>query len=378
MKLYHQGKATGLSNRTVAKITTEIACGNRGNYFFLTPSIISGLDYTGFAAVLTRDEDTEGVKAGVPIISGFENFDFLRPGYIVSVEPNGLTHVLYRPESHNNAIFITARCNNNCIMCSQPPKESKETEWVESHLKVINLIDDAPETLCITGGEPTLLGSDLVKILTRATNKLPNTNLYMLTNGRSFVEESFVKDIALIPGLRLLSAIPLYADVAPIHDYIVQSKNAFNETVTGIYNMAHYNLPVEIRIVLHKQTLPRLLPLMDFIYHNFPFVSHVALMGLENMGYVKKNWKLLWVDPVDYKDELLAAVQFLHYRRIHVSVYNLPLCIINKELWLFARRSISDFKNIYLDECENCASKTQCCGLFKSSEMAHSRGISKL
>jgi len=378
MKLYHKGKAIGLRDRTVAKITTELVHDNRNNYFLLTPSVISGIDYTGFAAVITKDAGAEGVKIGVPLVSGFENFDFLKSGYVVSVEPTGFIHVLYRPESHNNAIFITARCNNNCIMCSQPPKKSKEVGWIESHLKVIDLIDDSPNTLCITGGEPTLLGNDLVKILARATDKLPNTNLYMLTNGRSFAKEGFVRDISLISGLQLLSAIPLYADVAPIHDFIVQSKNAFNETVKGLYNMAHYNLPVEIRIVLHKQTLPRLLPLMDFIYHNFPFVSHVALMGLENMGYVKKNWDLLWVDPVDYKDELLAAVKFLHYRRIHISVYNLPLCIINKELRPFARKSISDFKNIYLDECESCGSRTQCCGLFKSSKMSHSRGIKRL
>lgn len=378
MKLYHQGNAIGLSQRTVAKITTELVPDNRCNYFLLAPIIILGVDYTGFAAVFTIDAGGEGIKPGVPLVSGFEDFEFLKPGYIVSVEPTGFTRVLYRPEANDNAMFVTARCNNNCIMCSQPPKESIEIGWVESHLKVIDLIDDSPATLCITGGEPTLLGGDLVKILTQATVKLPNTNLYMLTNGRSFTNENFVKEIASIPRLRLLSAIPLYADVAPIHNYIVQSENAFNETVQGLYNMARYNLPVEIRIVLHKQTLLRLLPLMDFIYHNFPFVSHVALMGLENMGYAKKNWELLWVDPVDYKDDLLAAVRFLHYRRICVSVYNLPLCIISKELWPFARRSISDFKNIYLEECEHCGSKSQCCGFFKSSETAHSVGIRRI
>ena len=250
-----------------------------------------------------------------------------------------------------------------------------EAGWIESHMRFFDLISDDPENLGITGGEPTLLGDGLVTVLERATARLPNTSLYMLTNGRQFADEKYVRKIAAIPGLKLLSAIPLYADVAPLHDYIVQAKGAFEQTAKGLYNMARHQLPVEIRVVLHKQTIPRLLHLMEFIYRNFPFVSHVALMGLENMGYVRKNWELLWIDPVDYQDDLEKAVQYLHYRQMPVSIYNLQLCILRHTLHPFARRSISDFKNIYLEECNDCDARDACAGLFKSSEIRHSRGI---
>ena len=111
----------------------------------------------------------------------------------------------------------------------------------------------------------------------------------MLTNGRQFDDEQYVKKIAAIPGLNLLSRNPALCRCCAIHDYIVQAKGAFDQTAKGLYNMARHKLPVEIRVVLHKQTIPRLLHLMEFIYRNFPFVAHVALMGLENMGYVKKK-----------------------------------------------------------------------------------------
>ena len=183
----------------------------------------------------------------------------------------------------------------------------------------------------------------------------------MLTNGRQFNDEQYVKKIAAIPGLNLLSAIPLYADVAPIHDYIVQAKGAFDQTAKGLYNMARHKLPVEIRVVLHKQTIPRLLHLMGVHLSKFPpFVAHVALMGLENMGYVKKNWELLWIDPVDYQDDLEAAVRYLHYRQMPVSIYNLQLCILKSTLHPFARKSISDLKNIYLEECSHCSVRNDC------------------
>src|SRR5262245_44911533 len=85
----------------------------------------------------------------------------------------------------------------------------------------------------------------------------------------------------------------------------------FDETILGLYNAAKHGLRIEIRVDLHKQTLPRLRNLAEFIYRNLPFVNHIALMGLGNMGYVKANWSLLWEDPVDYVPVLEDTVRYL-------------------------------------------------------------------
>ena len=184
-----------------------------------------------------------------------------------------------------------------------------------------------------------------------------------------------MRKIAAVGNANFTTSIPLYASTSPVHDFVVQAKGAFDQTIQGLYNAAKHGLKIEIRIVLHKQTIPGLMDLMDFIYRNLPFVDHVALMGLENMGYVKKNWDILWIDPLDYADKLEEAVRFMWYRRIHVSVYNLPLCVVPRDIWSFARQSISDYKNIYLDECEGCNLRQHCSGLFQSGETRHSCGI---
>lgn len=339
------------------------------------PLISSGIE--GFAALLV-EEGAEHLVAGIsglPVLTGLSELCHINQNAVLVISPNGSVYTLYRPESLFNVIFATGQCNSNCLMCSQPPANDDITSLIEEHLRLIDLIRTTPESLGISGGEPTLLGDGLVTIMRALKNRFPDVALSMLTNGRYFADPVLVKKLVDAAPVDFVSAIPLYADTPAIHDWIVQAKGAFSETIAGLYNAARYGLRVEIRVVLHKQTIPRLLPLMEFIYRNLPFVSHIALMGLENMGYVKKNWDVLWIDPIDYATELEAAVKHMHYRGMHVSIYNLPLCIVPSPVRSFARKSISDYKNLYLEECDGCSLREDCAGLFASSKERHSRGI---
>jgi His-Xaa-Ser system radical SAM maturase HxsC len=383
-KLTFRAICRGFKERTLGRITfTPVSKGDRSDYFLAvsanSPSL-SDLDLTGYGALLTQKSLTPDVaeRFSGPVAQYDEGFAFINENSVLAINPDGNTRILYRPESRNNTIFSTPECNSNCLMCSQPPILSNNDRIVSEHLRLIELIKEEPNVLGITGGEPTLLGDGLVAILSRLKERFPNTIVHMLTNGRLYAYQNLVAEIASVGHPQFTSAIPLYSDIASEHDYIVQAEGAFDQTINGLYNAARNGLRIEIRIVLHKQSLPRLRQLAEFIYRNLPFVDHIALMGLENMGYVKANWSLLWEDPIDYSSILEDAVRYLFYRRMNVSIYNLQLCVLPQSLWSFARQSISDFKNIYLEECSSCEVKARCSGLFLSSEHRHSRGIKAL
>ena len=280
---------------------------------------------------------------------------------------------LYRPYSGHNVLFMTERCNSNCLMCSQPPRDYDDVNhFLQINLELISLMQPPPTYLTITGGEPTLLKADLFRILTALRDILPETDLHMLTNGRAFAWPAFTHALAQIAHPRLVLGIPLYSDSAALHDYIVQAKNAFDQTVLGLHQLARWNVPVEIRIVLHRLTIPRLPDLALYIYRNFPFVTHIALMGLEPTGYTPRNRDLLWIDPADYQPELEEAVEILSVRGMTVSIYNSQLCLLKESLWKFARKSISDWKNVFLPECTSCSKLEDCGGLFQSGIKMHS------
>ena len=100
---------------------------------------------------------------------------------------------------------------------------------------------------------------------------------------------------------------------------------------------------------------------------NLPFVAQVALMGLEMTGLARPNSSLVWADPADYQDELAQAVDILATAGITTRIYNHQLCVLDRRLWPYAVRSISDWKNDYLEICHSCSVRNACGGVFTTS-----------
>lgn len=101
-------------------------------------------------------------------------------------------------------------------------------------------------------------------------------------------------------------------------------------------------------------------------------------MGLETMGFVRMNLDALWIDPGDYQAQLRRAVAHLQQHGLNVSIYNHQLCVLDRRLWPIARKSISDWKNEYLEECRGCVVQDRCGGFFASSSVRRSDHIRRL
>jgi His-Xaa-Ser system radical SAM maturase HxsC len=156
---------------------------------------------------------------------------------------------------------------------------------------------------------------------------------------------------------------------------VVQAEGAFDETIRGILNLKRLNAKVELRVVLHRQTYRGLPRLAEFIARNLLFVDHVALMGLEITGFTRANLDALWIDPVEYQSELSHAVSILASSGLTVSIYNLPFCLLDQKCWPFAMQSISDWKNEYLPQCDQCDEKARCAGFFSSAQYKQSEHV---
>ena len=271
--------------------------------------------------------------------------------------------------SNDNALFVTSQCNNRCIMCCQPPLQKDDLDYQMN--KNIDLIDSAPKELTsigITGGEPTLLGDKLFDLIKHIRKTLPNTEIHLLSNGRTFSDINYASKLSEQGTEKILLGIPLHSDNAVDHDRISGAKGSYNETMRGLYNLGRFGFGIELRIVITKQNYTRLPHIADFIYRNLPFVEYISLMGLEYTGYVVKNKETVWIEPKEYARELESAVTQLSGWKMDVSIFNLPLCLLSQSVWPYARKSISDWKTTYIDCCQECSVQDMCCGLFGTSK----------
>jgi len=292
---------------------------------------------------------------------------FLRDGDIIRLSPRNASYrVLFRVHSNHNGLLLTERCNHYCLMCSQPPRDVND-DWVMDDVeRLIPMLPITTRQLGFTGGEPTLHGERFVDLLALTKRLLPRTAIHVLSNGRRFADTRFVEGYAAIQHPDLMVGIPLYSDDPVRHNYVVQADNAFDETVRGILNLKSLKQRVELRVVLHRQTIDRLPKLAEYIGRNLLFVDQVALMGLEITGFTRGNLDKLWIDPYDYRSTLESAVDILAGYRVPTAVYNHQLCVVTDRVRPFCVQSISDWKNEYLPVCATCDLRAQCGGFFSS------------
>ena len=350
----------------------------RGRYVYVGSSQRAKVGYKGY--VLTDRNELSGIlgrKKPLVSLTVKEDSDALRHGDILMIREDGTLMVIWSHGARGNALFISGACNCHCIMCPQPPTMHSK-ELIEVNKTVLELIDEDTSEICITGGEPTVVMNEFIEILGRCNKKFPNTSVFVLSNGIKLADFNTAKLVATARNVNICYCIPLYSDIDDIHDKITGSPNSFYLTAKGLQNLALLGISVEVRHVITRMNCGRLPNFSEFVYRNFPFVSHVALMGMEMTGLAAQNADDVWVDPSEYRGALAKAVRVLERGGVPVSVYNHQLCILENETHKVARRSISDWKNSYLPVCDGCMQKTNCGGFFETSGAYRSQAIQPL
>lgn len=328
-------------------------------------------DVNGVSYLATGDRYSCLIRTGTPVLGNsiskcwysFNSID-LEIGDIVSIGDNGLLQIVYSSSSPENSLFLTNRCNHNCIMCAQPHLGHGNIYYKESKI-IVDFIECQPKSLGITGGEPLLYKDLFLDFFSHTTNKLPETFFQVLTNGSSLSSKIFAKSVCSI-NQKATFCIPIYGDNERDHDRIVGKNGAFFKTIQGIYNLADLNADIEIRIVLFSETIDRIANIAEFISKNFPFVHHVAIMGIEMMGKASSNSNF-YINLKSFRNKLIETSNILISSNIFFSFFNIPLCEVSSELHKFCRQSISPWKIRFVNKCNSCVLKELCCGIFFSN-----------
>lgn len=273
----------------------------------------------------------------------------------------GCSQRFYRPSSNSNTILLTERCDQKCLMCSQPPKDRDYLHW-ELYKEAINFLP-SDAVIGISGGEPTLFLDKLLDFIEDAVNIHPNIQFHILSNAQHFEK----KHSPMLSSLRenILWGIPIYASEPDLHDHIVGKSGAFNKLLEGFNVLLSSSSRVEIRTVVLGDNYPNLLSLAQFLTTHLSWAEIWAIMQLEPIGFARIDWHAKFVDTSENFEILEEVLKITELKDMETLLYNFPICTVKPQFRRRCVKSISDWKQKYLDECEVCSLKTSCTGFFE-------------
>ena len=189
-------KTRGISNQInepiIARVTRNYL-NQDSNQILIAENEIPINNLNSFKAIITN-LDIQKSRMNSPSVYSVGTFDHLVDGDIVVINSDGIINTLYRINSVQNFLLTTERCNSNCLMCSQPPKDRNDIHYLFNIYKqLIPLIPKDCFEIGITGGEPTLLGDLFFELLQLIKVELPETEVHCLTNGRTFAWQSLAQ-----------------------------------------------------------------------------------------------------------------------------------------------------------------------------------------
>lgn len=278
-------------------------------------------------------------------------------------------------------ISLWNKCNNRCIMCTNPKEYSFSNPVgnydIKTQIKKINLYlngiedvyysnKDRKDYINITGGEPTI-HPHFFYIIKYLSEKIKNLPITILSNGRKFADEKFTKKFSNISDERFTVAVSFHSYKKETFEKITRVKNSFEQTLNGITNLSKYfKGNIEIRTVVHKLNIKDLENTMwfikDLLLTHKKWYYVVIHYEIEGMGeYNKERIKL----KLKESSEIIEKIDIRLLEMINVRLYHFPLCVLNRRLRRYSWITLPKEEVVFTTKCQGCNLRKRCVGLMK-------------
>ncbi len=271
---------------------------------------------------------------------------------------------IFRANSNYNSLLMTERCDQMCVMCSQPPRKTNDAWRFPIYEQALTLASQGA-TICLSGGEPTLYKAELFTLLENLSSSRPDLKIHILSNCQHLTPEDIPRLQKIHESLDVLWGIPIYASKSEIHEDIVDKHGSFNILMNNLYLLASSKANIELRTVVMATNSLELPDLSKFISDHLDFANYWAIMALEPVGFAKANLGNLLYDHSIAPQPIHKAIDIAVARGVDVRLFNFPLCTVGPQYRKYCKQSISDWKRKYLDICGKCTVKEECTGFFE-------------
>lgn len=258
------------------------------------------------------------------------------------------------------------KCNNRCLMCSNPPDYSQSGGYrVEDLLQRIGKINPKEGEVYLTGGEPTL-HPDFLKLLSILRKKCPEAKIVLDTNGRMFCYLDFLKKT--LDNGKMEFQVSLCGHNKVLFEKITRAKGSFEQTVEGIKNilaLKSNNNEVEVRVVIHRLTLPHLDKIYSFVRKSFPQIERLIFIFMEYEGIAGINRKMIGVTYREARPYLEKLFSKTKKSPFEIRFYHFPLCVLSSKFWPYIWRTLPKEEVTFLSKCKQCCHREHCLGIHR-------------
>lgn len=221
-------------------------------------------------------------------------------------------------------IQVTRQCNQQCIICSNPPNEEILT-LKKAQQKIDEIKEEGGEGVIITGGEPTLY-TDLPTLIGYAYKKgvFPR----IITNGQKMADFAYAESLKNA-GLRHLH-LSIYSYQNKIQSIISKNKDSLKNVIKALDNLGKIKvITVNINITISKLNANHLSKTVEWLVEKYPFVKHFVFNNLDPfMNRASENSQKVVPRLHDFELELYRALKILAEKGKTFRVERVPLCYL--------------------------------------------------
>lgn len=278
-------------------------------------------------------------------------------------------------------VLLGWTCNQRCMFCSvgHKLKEPKIKSLEETKRSIERAKELGIREISFSGGEPTIIPylTDAIKY----ADKLGFEKIEIQTNGKMFYYEKFAKKI-LGAGVNDF-IFSIIADEAKLHNFLVMSSNAFEQSIKGLLNVkkliGNNDIAISTNTVITSYNYKVLPRIMNFLLQLDLDGHYLIPVVIDGSAYDNKNTlvpKLSAIAPFVQRSIDLAVE-----KNKKITIHNFPYCLMQgyedaiADLDFDTILDSPDYKisllqnsqkfRIKTEKCEQCKYFKVCLGAFK-------------
>jgi len=235
-------------------------------------------------------------------------------------------------------IQVTRTCNQNCIICSNPPGK----DWIEKDMAkklITGMHKKGMYGVFLTGGEPTLY-SDLPELIAYAVGL--GLEARIITNGQVLADPDYARTL-YDAGLRHVH-LSIYSCRPDVQARLSLKDDSLPEALKALKNMGDLGMAVDINTAISHFNADHLDENVFCITNKFPFVRHFVwdfLDPLDNRAAKHpETIPTLWEPEIS----LHRAMKYLEVTGRTFRIERYPACYMAEYAWASTeiRKAISN------------------------------------